>query len=483
MVSIPQKGNVVELSVLDVQVTPTTLTFGTEIDPVPVDKTVTHELILRNTQSSRVCVSVTPVNDAKDSLKYVLLVDHPVPFVIDGGTEQAVRIAVKVLCTTKLAIELILKTWHDNDLISKETRLKISIETETSTILDPDELIKSKEEEIGHGSFGIVYRGSYRGKDVAIKVMRNNGNMTKEDQKEFDREISMMEKYRHETIVEFIGAVRISGRQTIVTEFCEYGSLLDALKAHQEVFGELMKIKCLLDTSTAMNFLHSNGITHRDLKPENVLVVSLNIRDSIVAKLSDFGSARVAGHGKTLVTESVGTCDYMAPEILERSITYDNSVDVYSFSMLMYTVYTGVSPLKDDVFSHSNNPYKMIVSGKRPTTIPLSCPEDVVKLMKLCWNGIPSKRPKFDQIHAFFEDFFLECRFGGKEGVKARQMAKYLLNKMPQLDSDEVFVWSIGDGTEFVQLCELLKTNAIPTKRLEFKRMIVKTVDAKEYRM
>ena len=94
--------------------------------------------------------------------------------------------------------------------------------------------------------------------------------------------------------------------------------------------------------------------------------------------------------------------------------------------------------------------------------------------MKLCSNGIPSKRPSFDQIHAFFERCFFEHKYGSKEGAEAALMAQQLLNKMPQLDIDEILVWTLGGGTDFEQLCELLKTNAIPTKRLEFKRMIVK---------
>jgi len=283
----------------------------------------------------------------------------------------------------------------------------------------------------------------------------------------------MMEKYRHDNIVEFIGAVKTPGKQTIVTELCQYGSLLDVIRQHKERFSDLLRIKCLLDGSRAMEYLHGNenGITHRDLKPENILIVSLNFRDRVVAKVSDFGSARVAGHGKTHVTRSVGTPDYMPPEILELSETYDDSVDVYSFSMLTYTVFSGISPVEDSVFAGSKNPYKMIISGYRPS-VPPSCPEDIAKLMKLCWHGTPSRRPKFAQIHAFFEDYFLKCRYGSEEGAKAAKMAEQLLNKMPQIETEEELIWTLGGGTDFEQLCELLKANAISTMRLELKGII-----------
>ena len=62
-------------------------------------------------------------------------------------------------------------------------------------------------------------------------------------------------------------------------------------------------------------------------------------------------------------------------------------------------------------------------------------------------------------------------------------MARQLMNKMPQLDIEEVIVWTLGGGTDFEQLCELLKTNAIPLKRLEFKGKTIETDNAKESRI
>ena len=471
--TIPQNGDPVELSAFGVQVSPTTLIFGSGTDPAPIDKTVTHELKLKNTRSSSVWVSVAPVVDAKDSLKYNLAVDHPVPFVVDGEGEQTVRVAIRVLCTTRLAIEISLKTWHDNDVRFKETKLKISVESEASTKLDPDEL--RKDTELGEGGFGVVFSGTYRGREVAIKMPKNREFFKTEDQISFDREVNMMEKWRHETIVEFVGAVIISGKQAIVTELCPFGSLDNAMEKHLDKFDERMKVKCLLNTSDAMNFLHSNGVMHRDLKPENLLVVSLNWRDSVVVKLTDFGTTRaekriqethmkrISGKTKTL---NVGTSAYMAPEV-SYSKEYDKSVDVYSFAMLMYTIFSdGISPFEDKTLS-GKDPYGKVISGKRPS-IPSSCSEDIAKLMKLCWDGTPSKRPKFDRIHAFFEEYFLECRYG-KEGAKAIPKAGALLNKMPQLESEEELVWISGGGTDYEHLCELLKANTIPTKRLEFK--------------
>lgn len=68
---------------------------------------------------------------------------------------------------------------------------------------------------------------------------------------------------------------------------------------------------------------------HRDLKSGNIILTK-----DWVAKVCDFGLARQAPEGGDAnITFDVGTAPWMAPEVLmgPSSITYDLSVDVYSF--------------------------------------------------------------------------------------------------------------------------------------------------------
>ena len=346
-----------------------------------------------------------------------------------------------------------------------------------SLIIDKDD--EGRRKELGRGGFGVVFSGKYHDRKVAIKIPLSRDFFLPEEEEDFEREVNTMERWRHEAIVEFIGAVKIRGKQMIVTELCAYGSLDKALREHPDYFNEQMKVKCLLNTSSAMNYLHSNGIMHRDLKPQNLLVVSLDWRDAVVAKLTDFGTTRaekrmntlVSTKTQTTITMKVGTDMFMAPEILLCQ-PYDKSVYVYSFSMLIYTIFAERTVFEDKAFS-GGDPCRKIADGTRPS-IPSSCSDDIRRLMQSCWDKNPSKRPSFDQIHAFFERCFLEHKYGSKEGAEAALMAQQLLNKMPQLDIDEILVWTLGGGTDFEQLCKLLETNAIPTKRIEFKRKIVK---------
>ena len=107
-------------------------------------------------------------------------------------------------------------------------------------------------------------------------------------------------------------------------------------------------LKVAIQSATGVQYLHHSRyldekadcwkdcIIHRDLKPDNILVT-----DDFTAKLTDFGEARSADLNLTMTT--VGTPIYIAPEIL-RNDRYDSKVDVYSFGILVATVFNQTEP-------------------------------------------------------------------------------------------------------------------------------------------
>ena len=133
----------------------------------------------------------------------------------------------------------------------------------------------------------------------------------------------------------------------------------------------------------------------------------------------------------------------MAPEVFKGSETYDKSVDIFSFSMIIYTLFVEKQPADSDFFAKEDDLEALLISGKRPI-IPDSCSKDVGYLMKQCWNENTTKRPSFDMIYLILKY--------GREGVKARQKSTAFLDKYPELDEDEI-VWTFGSGTVFTQLC------------------------------
>jgi serine/threonine protein kinase len=105
---------------------------------------------------------------------------------------------------------------------------KKNIPKERSWEIDPSEL--TIEKEIGSGAYGIVYKGKWRGGDVAIKKMKENSNEIEIES--FKSESILMEKLRpHRNIVQIQGIIsQIRESLMIVTEFVEFGNLYNFIR-------------------------------------------------------------------------------------------------------------------------------------------------------------------------------------------------------------------------------------------------------------
>ena len=260
---------------------------------------------------------------------------NPEVFTIPKGKAIEIEIFIKPLCTCTINDKIILTTLDIKKGEEKQYEIDIHTKTELTTRLDPDELIENKK--IGEGSFGIVYKGIFRGNIVAIKKMKHAIETT-ELIEEFNKEVTMLNKFKCSYIIYFYGAVFIPNKICIVTEFATYGSLNDLIHKH-EIINEQIRIKILIDSSKGISYLHNNGILHRDIKPDNILIFDIEhyTNEFINSKLTDFGSSRNTNMLMTNMTFSkgIGTPIYMSPEILKQE-HYKSPSDIYSFSITMY---------------------------------------------------------------------------------------------------------------------------------------------------
>ncbi|ELP94835.1 protein kinase domain containing protein, partial [Entamoeba invadens IP1] len=320
----------------------------------------------------------------------------PELFVIPSGKAAEFEIFVTPLCTCTVTDKLVLVSVNMKKGTPEMNEIPIRFQTVISSRLDYEEV--AEEKKIGEGSFGVVYKGTYRKNIVAIKKMKNEG-CTKQQIEEFEKEVNMLEKFRSDYIVHFYGAVFVPKRICLVTEFADFGSLQDLMnhKKSEEIEMNL-RIKYMLDASKAIFYLHENGILHRDIKPDNILIFSFDLNVKANAKLTDFGSSRNVNLLLTNMTftKGIGTPKYMAPETL-NSMKYKRPADIYSFAITMYECFIwGVAYPKNE-FKYSWNIVNFVASGKRRQK-PDFVTDNQFEIITECWKQQPADRPPIEDV-------------------------------------------------------------------------------------
>ncbi|EDR25918.1 protein serine/threonine kinase, putative [Entamoeba dispar SAW760] len=359
--------------------------FDLDNEVLPVGKESRDLVCIGNNGNNKIKIQTT-LKESND--KYLLEIQPPL-VVLDGGYACEFEIFITPYCTTRIEDKLSILSFDMKEGIETLSSIIIRTETEISTRLDYDELIQEKK--IGEGSFGVVFKGTYRGRIVAIKKIKESQS-TEKALIEFEKEATMLDKFRSDYIVHFYGAIFIPNKICLVTEYADYGSLRDLIekKSHNFVSHHL-RLKILLDASKGIQYLHENEMLHRDIKPDNVLVLSLDDNITINAKLTDFGSSRNVNLLMTNMTftKGVGTPSYMAPEILNR-LKYKMPADIYSFGMTMYSVLNWSEPFPKQSFKFAWDVAEFIESGNHLPQYNIK--DEEYALIMRCWENNPKSR-------------------------------------------------------------------------------------------
>ena len=250
------------------------------------------------------------------------------------------------------------------------------------------------EKEIGRGGYGIVYIGQLMTK-VAVKRLHKL-IMGPEMIDLMHREIKIMNKLCHPNLLQFVAAVfdHPSGDPLIITELMDT-SLRDAYTKKKLTSME-EKLTIMRDAAAGLDYLHClpDPIIHRDVSSGNVLLASKGT-GKWVAKISDFGSAKLA---KYAVTQAPGAPIYGAPEAFQAVAAQEPSeqtvkMDVYSFGVMLCEVMTEQLPLTREVF-HS-------MLQKVEKTLP-----SVYDLIGQCTEKDYKQRPSMSMVIGVLEKLY-----------------------------------------------------------------------------
>ncbi len=209
---------------------------------------------------------------------------------------------------------------------------------------------------LGEGGMGAVFKARHTLLDklVALKVVHPALSGRPDVRERFLREAKAAMVFVHPNAIpvrEF-GVTR-DGLVYMTQDFSPGRSLRSIVSEEKrlEIPRALAIVRqCLLAISEA----HVHGIVHRDLKPENILVERDETTGDDVARVCDFGIAKIQDtpasgpDGESLTGRQViGTPHYMAPEQASGE-KVDGRADLYAIGCVLYELLTGTRVFEAD---------------------------------------------------------------------------------------------------------------------------------------
>lgn len=198
--------------------------------------------------------------------------------------------------------------------------------------------------QLGAGAFGTVWlaHDERLARDVAVKAIALDHASGRAEQ-----EARAAARLAHPAIVTLYEAGTEDGCTYLVTELVRGGTLAELLAEGALSDRDVAEVGIALCQGLA--HAHAQGVVHRDVKPSNVLVPDAPHAGGPVAKLTDFGVARIVegagGDALTRTGDVVGTLAYMAPEQAEGREA-GAPADLYAAALVLYEALSGVNPIR-----------------------------------------------------------------------------------------------------------------------------------------
>ncbi|GMI35026.1 hypothetical protein TrCOL_g9093, partial [Triparma columacea] len=313
----------------------------------------------------------------------------------------------------------------------KKNAQELRMERHETMEIDDRMITWHESEPFAHGSFGAVYRVTYEREVVVAKtislreVPKAHLEATK---KEYMKEVALMSNLRSQNIVSILGCTTRPLELVILMEYCDKGSLRHLLdqppSSSPLTFAD--QVNMGLDIAYGMTYLHTHRVIHQDLKSLNVLI---DFRGK--GKVADFGRSKSDSMSSTTDQKEsgVGTYAWCAPEVIDGEPATQRS-DVYSFGVVLWEMATrgvpwsGMTPIQI---------IKKMMTGERPA-VPVDMHPDYKRLVEMCWDTDPKKRPYFDQIIKSMESLS-----GGPQISKAKSFVMPDINVTTTATATTVF--------------------------------------------
>ncbi|CAI6360567.1 unnamed protein product [Macrosiphum euphorbiae] len=204
----------------------------------------------------------------------------------------------------------------------------------------------NKENILGKGGFGVVFKGIWKSTAVAIKRLEaqkgaeQQFNILEAQRQQSLRELKYLNSCRHDNILSLYGFSIGGEKPCLVYQYMINGSLEDRLQCLQGTEPLTWNIRFKIATGSArgLQFLHGMDLIHGDIKSANIL-----LDPYFEPRIGDFGLVRegpLQEYTHVKVSHVYGTRPYLPDEFL-RGKKFSTKVDTYSFGVVLFEIATG----------------------------------------------------------------------------------------------------------------------------------------------
>ena len=238
---------------------------------------------------------------------------------------------------------------------------------------------------LGKGAMGMVFRAhdSVLDRAVAIKMMVAGMVDDPRRRERFLKEARAAARLNHRHVVTIHELAEVDGEIYIVMELLD-GVDLATLMSGSTALALEAKLSIIDQVLDGLHYAHEQGVVHRDIKPGN-----LHLTGAGVAKILDFGIARLLSAEMTGTLGVVGTPAYMAPEqALGKEV--DRRADLFAVGAVMYELLKGARPFQADSIGRLMG---LIAEAPHEPLGP-AAPPDVAHLVDRLLAKDPADRPQ-----------------------------------------------------------------------------------------
>lgn len=208
---------------------------------------------------------------------------------------------------------------------------------------------------LGLGAMGTVWSAYHEMLDqtVAVKLIAKEYSQSREARHRFRVEATAAAKLRSRFVVQVYDSGETDeGLPYLVMEMLSGETLERRLEHGPLPLEDVVRITA--QVARGLSLAHQQNIVHRDLKPANIFLAHSDDDGGEVAKVLDFGIAKVSDVNQSTSTTRTGTVlgtpQFMSPEQVRGLKSVDSRADIYSLGMVVFNMLTGKLAYEGEAF-------------------------------------------------------------------------------------------------------------------------------------